>query len=357
MPGIPIFLPALGEGIREVRVLARLKQSGEPIDRDEPVAEVETDKAAFVIESPASGVVDTWCVQPGETYPVGTLMTTILDSGERSGLILEPRAEAHEPATKQPHDLKAAEHPETHRQRLSPRVRVWCRNRGIDTDNLPDIPCEHPDGRLAISDIERWIKLENGQNPQAGPPTATIEVHVSWDALKSAADRRDATTAELLAWCVARAMALHGKFRSTLVGNNAVEEADRPRLGVAVALLADGLAVAAVDEVPLDDAVEFGRAFHRAISAARTERGSSLGCSLVLSDMSSFGVRTGTPIVVPPAVATCFLGEPFDVCSPGEGGICWRREAKLVLAFDHRVMNGAGAARFLRDVRLNIETL
>jgi pyruvate/2-oxoglutarate dehydrogenase complex dihydrolipoamide acyltransferase (E2) component len=348
MPGIPIFLPALGEGIREVRVLARLKQSGEPIDRDEPVAEVETDKAAYVIESPASGVLDTWCVQPGETYPVGTLMTTILDPVEQSGLKLAPPAEAHHSITNPRGDLKLAEHPETHRQRLSPRVRAWCRNQGIDTDNLPDIPCEHPDGRLAISDIERWIELEKVQNPRTNVPTATIEVHVSWDALKSAADRREATTSELLAWCVARAMARRVKFRSTLVG---------PRLGVAVALLADGLAVAAVDEVPLDDGVEFGRAFHRAISAARTKPSSPSGCSLVLSDMSSFGVRSSTPIVVPPAVATCFLGEPFDVCGPGEGGIVWRREAKLILAFDHRIMNGVGAARFLRDVRLNIDAL
>jgi pyruvate/2-oxoglutarate dehydrogenase complex dihydrolipoamide acyltransferase (E2) component len=71
--------------------------------------------------------------------------------------------------------------------------------------------------------------------------------------------------------------------------------------------------------------------------------------------MSSFGVRSATPIVVPPSLATLFIGEPFQVPVPSPHGIAWSQETKLVLAFNHNRFNGAGAARFLRDIHRNIE--
>jgi pyruvate/2-oxoglutarate dehydrogenase complex dihydrolipoamide acyltransferase (E2) component len=113
--------------------------------------------------------------------------------------------------------------------------------------------------------------------------------------------------------------------------------------------------VAAVDSLPSDELRTFLRAFQRAVSVARSEPDSGWRSSVVLSDMSSFGVRSASPIVVPPAVATLFVGQPFQVPVPLPDGVAWRREAKLVLAFNNGRIDGAGAARFLRDVRRNIE--
>jgi hypothetical protein len=72
--------------------------------------------------------------------------------------------------------------------------------------------------------------------------------------------------------------------------------------------------------------------------------------------MSSFGIRSATPIVAAPSIATVFVGEPFQVPAPSLDGIAWVREAKMILAFNHNVIHGV-AARILREIRRNIEEL
>lgn len=331
MAGIPFLLPALGEGIREVRVLAKLKESGDRVERDEPLAEVETEKATFVIESPATGVVDRWNVRVGESYAVGTVMTTILPS---EGAV---------------HVADAGQNP-----RLSPRVRAWCRSRGIDPNNLPAIPALHPEGRIEVHDLERWMESRDSASGEtrervrkhskpAHLGTAVIEMHANWDLLTAASQRAGVITTALLGQCTLRALGRHAAFGSGL--------------GIAVALLRGGLRVAAIDGAPGEGQTEFAQKLQIAVSAARSSEALGDPCSVVLSDMSSFGVRSAAPIVVPPAVATLFIGEPFPVAIPVADGVGWTREFKLVLAFNHDLVNGSGAASFLRDIRRNIEEL
>jgi pyruvate/2-oxoglutarate dehydrogenase complex dihydrolipoamide acyltransferase (E2) component len=281
MQTVPIALPPLGEGILEVRVLTCLKQAGDDVSRDEPLVEVQTDKANFVIESPATGVVGEWSVLAGEIYPVGTLITTILQ-------------------------------PAGHTPSAGPGVRA-----------LP-------------------------------PVTATVEAHVNWEFLDVATRRLEVTTSELVAWCIFRAMERHRTLRTTLVRGARVLS-DEPSLGVAVALLHGALSVAPIDSS--DDLLAFASAFRRAVSAARSKHQSLRPCSVILSDMSSFGIRSATPIVVAPSIATVFVGEPFQVPVPSMDSIVWVREAKMILAFNHNVINGMAAARFLREIRRNIEEL
>jgi pyruvate/2-oxoglutarate dehydrogenase complex dihydrolipoamide acyltransferase (E2) component len=75
---IPIVVPQLGEGLREVLVLRIFKDEGTRVERDEPLAEVETEKATVAIESPVTGIVGRWHVFKGQTAEVGTTMTSIL---------------------------------------------------------------------------------------------------------------------------------------------------------------------------------------------------------------------------------------------------------------------------------------
>ena len=78
---------------------------------------------------------------------------------------------------------------------------------------------------------------------------------------------------------------------------------------------------------------------------------------MILTSLGGFGVRTGQPILVPPAVGTLFIGEAhFEMQGDSEGG--WPSAQEVVtlsLTFDHRVINGAGAAAFIQDVKRGIE--
>jgi pyruvate/2-oxoglutarate dehydrogenase complex dihydrolipoamide acyltransferase (E2) component len=62
---VTVRLPQLGKGVYEAKVLTCTKEAGAAVRRDEPIAEIETDKATFSIESPADGVLGPWQVQPG----------------------------------------------------------------------------------------------------------------------------------------------------------------------------------------------------------------------------------------------------------------------------------------------------
>jgi pyruvate/2-oxoglutarate dehydrogenase complex dihydrolipoamide acyltransferase (E2) component len=73
--------------------------------------------------------------------------------------------------------------------------------------------------------------------------------------------------------------------------------------------------------------------------------------------MQSFGLRDAVPVVVPPAVATLFLGETFFDLDPSSETPKLRRVANMALTFDHRVLNGVGAAEFMKAVKQNVETI
>ena len=73
--------------------------------------------------------------------------------------------------------------------------------------------------------------------------------------------------------------------------------------------------------------------------------------------MQNFGLRDAVPVVVPPSVATLFLGEIYAGLAQDTEEIKLRRYANLALTFDHRILNGVGAAEFIKRVKLNVETI
>ena len=78
--------------------------------------------------------------------------------------------------------------------------------------------------------------------------------------------------------------------------------------------------------------------------------------TLSITNMSAFGLHDAVPVVVSPSVATLFLGEAYWHPVAKMGGYDFVRMVNLSLTFDHRVINGVGAANFLNAVKRNIET-
>src|SRR5215210_1341896 len=102
---VDVVMPQMGVSVSEGTVTRWLKQEGEPIEADEPLLEISTDKVDTEVPSPGSGVLARILVPEGETVEVGTKLATIAPEGAESGAP-EPAAEppaqdVREPATAQ----------------------------------------------------------------------------------------------------------------------------------------------------------------------------------------------------------------------------------------------------------------
>src|SRR5262252_7478409 len=71
MASIEIRIPQLGEGLHEARIIRFLKQPGETVKQDEPIYEMETDKATMEIEAPAAGVIAEWSAKEDDVVLIG----------------------------------------------------------------------------------------------------------------------------------------------------------------------------------------------------------------------------------------------------------------------------------------------
>ncbi len=193
-----------------------------------------------------------------------------------------------------------------------------------------------------------------------------ITSEVDWRALEACHQRLKESAGDaapkaftLMLWCVVRAMEKHPKFRSTLVNNGTVLRTfENVNLGIAVALPNDLLVTAVVQDAQKLSWTAFADAVRGQIAAARegTDQANA-STTVMVSNMGSVGVRSGIAAVVPPAVATMTLGETFERPVPTADGFTFAKTATICVTFDHRVVNGAGAAQFMNDLKQEIENL
>ena len=159
----------------------------------------------------------------------------------------------------------------------------------------------------------------------------------------------------MLAWAVVRAMEKHAPFRRLMLEDDQIIENDEFDLGVAVALEDDRLATAVVTRANKRDWPDFVQRYNETVEQTRTGRVDAVNAPVVISSLGAFGVRTGAPIVVPPSVGTLFIGTAHHEMI-GDGKKSQTAEViTLSLTFDHRVVNGAGAANFVHDIKKEIE--
>jgi len=311
-PTKTITVPILGEGIRVARVVSLLKKAGEAVKADDPLCEVETDKAVFPIECDEDGILEEWKIAEDDEVSVGQDLAVLRLTG-------------------------------------SP------------------IPSEAPTPIIAVPTAHDDVKPKGGlssevvKQMQAIIP-ATIDMTCRWEAVRDARLGSKKTsggtlsTAMMTAWAVAQAMKKHERFASVVRGDSLNHDPDRIDLGVAVALQGDELETAVVKNVQALDWDVFKGDFNEALKRTRHgELASKNRVSLSISSMAAYNVRSAIPIVVPPSIATLFLGAPYLLPDPKAKEGATMEVISLVLTFDHRWINGVGAASFLSDVRKGIE--
>jgi pyruvate/2-oxoglutarate dehydrogenase complex dihydrolipoamide acyltransferase (E2) component len=190
-----------------------------------------------------------------------------------------------------------------------------------------------------------------------------LQIDARWDAIRDARaaakkiDGEDAPSPSVMvAWAVVRAMEKHAAFRSLMLDDDRIIENEDFDLGIAVALENDRLATAVVPEANKLAWPDFVRRYNETVQATRQGRVDGMNAPIVISSLGAFGVRAAAPIVVPPSVGTLFIGSAHHELSPNGEKAQSVEMITLSLTFDHRVVNGAGAANFVHEIKELIES-
>jgi hypothetical protein len=203
----------------------------------------------------------------------------------------------------------------------------------------------------------RQRRLNRRLRQSSSLPSGTISQPLDWNLVEHVAaqhrQRRRAaplTEFHLVAYAVARAAALHPRFRSTLISDDVLQESPHVELGVAVHLPDDDLALAVLRQADLLSLADFAAALDERIFAAMNgDEQPHDGVRLVITYLGGLPATDAVPLLVSPATGVLFFGAPY---ATPEG-----HRAKFCLTFDHRIVNGVAAARFLDEIARQIECL
>ena len=124
---------------------------------------------------------------------------------------------------------------------------------------------------------------------------------------------------------------------------------------MAVALEGDRLATAVIVDANKKSWAQFVKIYNETIAATRTGRVDAMNAPVVVTSLGAFGVKAGSPIVVPPSVGTLFVGTAHQEMIANGKKNKSTEVITLSLTFDHRVVNGAGAANFVHEIKEQIE--
>ncbi|HZS16824.1 MAG TPA: thiamine pyrophosphate-dependent enzyme [Candidatus Udaeobacter sp.] len=329
-----ITVPVMGEGIRNAKVVSLLKRPGDSIALDDELCEVETDKAVYPIQSSFAGVMGKWKTKVGETVEIGQELGTII-TGQES------LADQFEKATE-----------------VSTEAMVAAVDRGA---SVSEKAVAQPRAAASVAPIEPALAPTITRKLLNVIP-ANLQIDVRWDAIRKARDaaktkngRHAASPSVMMAWAVVRAMEKHPAFRRLILENDRIIEKENFDLGIAVALEGDRLATAVIVDANKKQWSEFVKAYNETVDATRRGRVDAMNAPVVITSLGAFGVKAGAPIVVPPSVGTLFIGTAHRELIPNGKKNESAEVITLSLTFDHRVVNGAGAASFANEIKKQIE--
>jgi pyruvate/2-oxoglutarate dehydrogenase complex dihydrolipoamide acyltransferase (E2) component len=348
-------LPDLGEGLTEGEVYRWLVTEGQQVREDEPLVEIQTDKATVDIPSPYGGTVLKILVPEGSVVPVGTELVLIGEPGEALSV------GAGEPAGSREKSETASVPPPGEdartRVRATPVVRRIAQELGVD---LATVTGSGPGGRISEEDVRaaasggapsegRREKLRGVRRVMAEHMArAHAEVPaVTW---VEECDFEDVDLSKLVATVIkacADSLPEFPELNARLEGDEIVY-LDRYDFGVAVQT-GQGLVVPVVRGVEGMSVDEIHEETARLAEGARegTLRPEELrGSTFTVTSGGKLAGLLQTPIVNHPEVAILSVGriEPRPVARDGE--IVVRTVGTIALSFDHRVIDGLRAAGF-----------
>jgi pyruvate dehydrogenase E2 component (dihydrolipoamide acetyltransferase) len=383
-----VRMPKLGMAMKKGAVTKWLKAEGEAVQEGTELFELATEKITALVPAPASGLLGRVVANQGTELPVGALLALIGEPGDT----FPPKEElAAAPPLASPAAAPAAAAPAVgavaapapgsgEGAPASPAARRRAKELGVD---IALVSPSAPGKRIMVEDVEAFAAAAEAEPAPAGRVIPFVgirevvaerlteslhtmaQVTVSREVNTSGLVARRATLAagfeaatgarltytDLLVEIVARLLHDHPLLNATLTDQGIVCP-PAVHMGVAVAL-EDGLIVPVIRDAGSRSLAEIAR--DRADLAAKAQAGTlSLeeveGGTFTISNLGSFGADAFTPIVNPPQCAILGIGRIVDKPVAVAGRVEVRPMVWLSLTFDHRIVDGAPAARFLQEL-------
>ncbi|WP_439391517.1 dihydrolipoamide acetyltransferase family protein [Bacillus velezensis] len=388
---VKVVMPKLGMAMKKGEVSVWNKKVGDPVEKGESIASINSEKIEMEIEAPESGTLLHIKVKEGEGVPPGTPICYIGENGEE---VREKEAPAPENAGKpqsEPEHIPApkAGQKRKHRVKISPVARKMAEKAGLKVETLNGTG---PGGRIVKADVIKAMKTE--AEPQSSVQTAQPEGKPASAMRKVIADRMHkslqnsaqltltmkADITELVKWqqqladsakkrsgvkltvthFVSRAAVLALKQHPEL--NSSYQEEriityPYVHLGMAVSL-ENGLVVPVIRDAEKLSFLEL--ADHISTSARRAREGNASGDDLhgstfSITNLGGYGIEHFTPILNPPEAGILGVGASYETPAFKGDELVKSTMLPLSFTFDHRVCDGAPAADFLKTVKALLE--
>ncbi len=373
--------PDVGEGITEGQVVKWKVKQGDKLKENQVIAEVETDKAVVEIPSPKDGKVLKLNVKEGETIKVGNTLITL----DVKGLVKEKKSvsvmgEIHEAGAVLPAPKEIVQK-SISGIKATPAIRVLAKKKNID---LSKIQGSGPNGRILASDLEKQLPLIKvtkkydlygyvDRIPLKGirktiadkmVVSATKIPHVThmdeadvtnlWNLRekeKVLAEKKNVhlTFMPYIIKAVISALKEHPTLNSELdEASNDILIKKYYNIGIAVDT-ENGLMVPVVKGADQKDKITIAKEIANLAELARTRKidlADLQGSTFTITNIGSLGGIYATPIINYPESAILALGKIQDKPVIINGKLETRKIMPFSIAFDHRILDGAEAARF-----------
>lgn len=391
---VAIRLPQMGESLVEGTVVRWMCAIGDHVDRDQDLLEIETEKTSVGVPSPAAGIVREIRISEGETVAVGTILALVQPDDPEDAAAQFPGEELAAPgmrpaaAETRPRRREAAFAPGPAAQigYLSPAVSRMIREYGISTEELGFVQGTGARGRIRRADLEfylrtrsaapqrasrgQWVPMSRTRQtlaehmlrsvrlaPHAGLiSTADMQAIVDWrEGIRDRFEKTHGfriTYTPIIVQAVARVLEKFPMVNVEVEGDRILLK-DRINVGVAVAAESYGLIVPVIRDANLKNLLEIARAVNDLAGRARRREltpDDVASGSFTITNVGTFGILTGLPIINHPEVAILCTGAIHPEVVPVEGVPAVRSMLHLSLVFDHRVIDGELGGRFLQSI-------
>ena len=385
---ISVVMPALEMAQETGKLLAWRKKEGEQVTKGEPLLEIETDKAVVEVEAPGDGVLAAVTARAGDEIPVGHIIAWLLKPGEQAP---PPGSQENSPSARAISApvratgtaLAAVEAASSALPQISPKARRLAKELGVEFSLIKGTG---PDAVISAEDVQAFADAK----PTAGPAEAAVtasepltaiarfmaertaqswttvphffvsrdvdaaalaEFQKSGTAKLEAAGAGKLSITDVLVALVARVLKKHPRINSSWI-DGTIKPSKEINISVAMAVK-DGVVSAVIHAAQSKTLAEICA---RRLELTELARNNKLrpadisGGTFTISNLGMFQVDAFTAIIPQPQAAILAVGGISDRVVAVDGEPAVRPTMTITLSSDHRVIDGARAAEFLRDL-------